>query len=181
MHLLADRQQLTLEVILILDVGSHADNGLLNNRHLGQHCFAQPVGVSGNFTPRNQVLALDLYEVLKLMDGDRAGLFVLGKEAHGHGVFADRRQIDVRTLGPVAQQTVRNLNQNPGTIPYQRVSTHGTAMVQIDENLQTAGHDFMRFAAFDIGHKSYPARVVLVSRIVQTLLLRSAHTRSPLH
>ena len=175
LELLADGQQLALESVLVPNVRPHADDRLADDRHLGQHGGAQSRGVGRHIAPAQQDLALDLQEVLELLDGDVARLLVLRQEAHGHGVAAGVREVDAGLPGPVAQDGVRNLNQNPRAVADEGIRAHRAAVVEIDENLQTAGHDVMRFAALDIGDKSHPARVMLVTRIVQTLLLRSPH------
>ena len=175
LQLLADGQQLALEGVLVPDVRAHADDGLPDHRHLGQDGLAKAVGVHRHVAPAQQDLALDLQEVLELLDGDVARRLVLGQEAHGHGVAPGLGQVDAGLPGPVAQQGVRNLDQNAGAIAHEGVSADGAAMVEINQDLQAAGHDVMRFAPLDVGDKPHPTRVMLVARIVQTLLFRSPH------
>ena len=113
--------------------------------------------------------------MLELLDRNVTRLLVLGQEAHGHRIMASLGKIDRSGVRPVAQQGIGKLDQNPGTVAHKGIGTHGTAVVQVDENLQTAGHDFVRFAPLDVGDKTHTARVMLVARIVQTLLFRSPH------
>jgi len=122
------------------------------------------------------MLALDLQEMLELGNSDFPGFLVLGQETHGHGILAGRRKVDLRILGPVAQKPIGNLNQNPGAVANQRVCAHGAPVIEIDQNLKAAGNHLMGFSALDIGHKPHAARIMLVARIVQTLLFRSAHS-----
>jgi hypothetical protein len=52
-------------------------------------------------------------------------------------------------------------------------------MIEVDQDLQAARHDVVRLAALDIDHESHAARVMLVTRVVQALLLgRLPHPKS---
>ena len=175
LELLADRQQLTLEGVLVANIRTHADDGLADDRHLGEDRGPEARNVGGHVAPTQKDLALDLQEVLELLDGDVARLLVQGQETHGHRIMASLGKVDRGRVRPVTQQGIGNLDQNPGAVSHEGIGTHGTPVVQVDENLQTAGHDFVRFAPLDVGDKTHPARVMLVARIVQTLLLWSPH------
>jgi hypothetical protein len=74
-----------------------------------------------------------------------------------------------------AQQRVGNLDQDAGAVADQRIGPDRAAVIEIDQDLQAGGHDLMRFAAFDIGHKPHPARVMFIARVVKTLPFRSSH------
>ena len=178
LDLLAHGQQLPLMSVLILDGRAAADEGLADHRHGVEHSLADAVQVHRHVAPAQDRLLLDLHEVFELGHGDLARGLIAGQEAHGHGVFAGRRQIDAVVLGPGAIERVGNLNQNPGPVADQRVGAHRAAVVQIDQNLQTRLHDFMRFAAFDIGYKPNAARIMLVTRIIQSLPLWRPHMDS---
>ena len=178
LDLLAHGQQLPLVGVLILDGRAAADEGLADHRHGVEHGLADAVQVHRHVAPAQNRLLLDLHEVFELGHGDLARGVVVRQEAHGHGVFAGRRQIDPVVLGPGAIERVGNLNQNPGPIADQRVGAHRAAVVQIDQNLQTRLHDFMRFAAFDIGYKPNAACIMLVTRIIQSLPLWRPHMDS---
>ena len=81
--------------------------------------------------------------------------------------------------GPVTQQRVRDLNQAAGPVADQGISPDRASVVQIEQNLQPATNDVMRFAAFDIGHKTHSARIMFVTRVVETLAFRTPHTGKP--
>ena len=69
----------------------------------------------------------------------------------------------------MAQQRVRHLDHAAGAVADQRVGADRAAMVEIDEDLQPAADDIVRFSALDVGDKADAARIVLVARIVEAL------------
>ena len=105
--LLADGQQLALERVLVLGVRARGHDRLADQRHAVQHGLAQAGGIGRHVAPAQQLLALDLDEMLELLDHDLARLGFARQEAHGHGIVAGRRQGDAGLLGPVAEQRDR--------------------------------------------------------------------------
>ncbi len=67
----------------------------------------------------------------------------------------------------MAQQRVRDLDQAAGAVADQRIGADRAAMVEIDEDFETAADDVVRFSAFDVGDKTDAARVMLVAGIIQ--------------
>ena len=79
-------------------------------------------------------------------------------------------QGDARACRPIAEQGVWNLDQNARAIAQERISAHGTAMINIHKNLEAAFHGFVRFHAFDIGNKADTTRIMFVARVIKTLI-----------
>jgi hypothetical protein len=52
-------------------------------------------------------------------------------------------------------------------------------MIEVDQDLQTAGHNLMGFASLDIGHEADATGVVLIAGVVQALRNGSAHPGNP--
>ena len=102
-------------------------------------------------------------------------LEILRLEAHCHCVFARPRQIETVLSRPIAQQPVGRLNETSGAIAHQWIGTDRAPVVEVEKNLQGIADEAVRFAAFDIDHKSDAARVVLIPRVVKTLFLRKTH------
>ena len=173
--LLADRQQLALEGVLVGELGAAADDRLRITGMRSSTALPSPVDVGRHVAPAEQRLLLDLDEVLEPLDGEGARLLVLRQEAHGDGVVAGRRQVDARLARPVAQQGVGDLDQAAGAVAHQRVGADGAAVVEIDQDLQALADDVVRLPALDVGHEADAARVVLVARVVKPLFLRQIH------
>jgi len=104
--------------------------------------------------------------VLELADREDLRHRVRGQETHGHGIVAGRRELQAGLFRPVAQQGVGDLDQAAGAVADQRVRPDRAAVVEVQQNLQPATNDVMRFAALNIGHKPYAARIMFVSRVV---------------
>ena len=81
---------------------------------------------------------------------------------------------------PIAQQRIRHLNEAAGPVADQRVGSDGAAMVEIDQDLQTARDDVVRFSPLDVGDETDAARIMLVARVVESLSLGQCH-RYALH
>src|SRR6185437_2884667 len=176
--LLADRKQFALERVLVLDVRRVGDDRLADHWHLRNHGLAEARRIGGHVAPTDQLLALILDEALELLDDDVARLLFRGKEAHRDRVMAGPGQRHAGTLGPIAQQRVRYLDEAAGPVTDQRIGAYGATVVEIYEELQALGDDFMGFFALDAGDESDAARVMLVAGVVQTLFRRRSGHRA---
>ena len=127
-----------------------------------------PVGSTGTSRQAEQLLALDPDEPLHVRDRKGPRLLLHRQEAHRHRVAARRRQHQAALLGPVAQQRVRGLHQAAGAVADQRIGADRAAMVEIDQDLQPAADDVVRFSALDVDDKADAARVMLVAWIVKS-------------
>ena len=76
-----------------------------------------------------------------------------------------------------AQESVRDLDQDAGAVAGTSVSRDRAPVREILEQLERLRDDVAGADAVDVGDKPNPARVVLVSRVVQSLLFR--HRLSP--
>ena len=143
MRLLTDGQKLALKGILILGLLAAHNNGLTDNRHVSQHGGAEHRGVDRHIAPAEQGLAFDADEVLELTRRHFTGFSIARQKTHGHSIVTDGGQGEILPLGPVAQQGIGNLNQAASAITDHRVSAHGAAMVDIDQNLQALFDDIV--------------------------------------
>ena len=62
-------------------------------------------------------------------------LCTLGHEDHADTVGPGLWQGDAQLLGFLAEESIRDLDQNAGTIPGQWICTHGAAMRNVPEDL----------------------------------------------
>ncbi len=108
-------------------------------------------------------------------DSEIPRLGLLRQEAHRHGIMAGLRKTDLVLVRPIAEQKVRGLNQHACPVPDQGIGADGPPVVEIEQNLQRVADEVVRFAAFDIDHKSDTARVMLVPRVIKTLFRRQTH------
>ena len=64
---------------------------------------------------------------------------------------------------------MRNLDENAGAVAGFRVATAGSAVGQVDEDLDTFDDDVVRFVALDVGDEADPTGIVLMMRVIETL------------
>src|SRR5450631_4911058 len=69
-----------------------------------------------------------------------------------------------------AQEFIRHLYQNTGTVPRIWFTTAGAAMIQVDEHGQSLLDDFVGLFALYVDHESDAAGVVFKLWIVEALL-----------
>ena len=96
-------------------------------------------------------------------------LVVLRQKNKAHAVFADVRQLNADTAAGVLQELMRQLHQNAGAVARCRVATAGTAMGEVDQNLERFFDDAVGFLAFQITDEADPTGVVFVGWRVQAL------------
>ncbi|HWA59993.1 MAG TPA: hypothetical protein VG939_01390 [Caulobacteraceae bacterium] len=51
-------------------------------------------------------------------------------------------------------------------------------MIEVDQNLEAAGDDLVRFFPFDIGDETYTARVMFMTRVIKALPRRKIEQNS---
>jgi len=93
----------------------------------------------------------------------------LRQEAHADSVFARLRQGVARSIGPLANQRIGNLDENPRAIAQQRISAHRTAMVELFEDLQRLRNDRVAFLSLDMRNHADAAGVMFVGGVIETL------------
>ena len=131
--------------------------------------------ICGSPQARNGSVVFDGTDITKMPTHLIARRRIAGQEAHSDRIVAGLGQGDARAGCPAAQQRIGYLNQNPGAVAQQGVRAHRAAMIDLEQNLQAALHDFVGSDATNIREEADAARVVLVAGIVQTLVLRIAH------
>jgi hypothetical protein len=67
------------------------------------------------------------------------------------------------------KELVWNLEENAGAVSGFGVAAAGSAVRQVEQDLDSFGYDVVTFMASNVGYESYAAGVPLLRRIVQTL------------
>ena len=155
-------------MVLVADFGAGRDDRLRDIRHRLDDGLAEPGRIDADFAPSKQASApRRATKCSKCRDRDGARHLVHRQKAHRDRVAARRRQFETARPGPIAQQAVRHLDHAAGAVADQRVGPDRAAVVEIDQDLQPAADDIVRFSAFDIRDKADAAGVVLVARIIK--------------
>ena len=175
--LLADRQDLALERVLVADRQAGGDDRLADDRHGFDHGLAEAGQVGRHVAPADHGLAFLGDDLLEVLDGILARVRVARQEAHRDGIAADGGQRLAVRARPIVEQGVGHLDQAAGAVAHQRIGADRAAMVEVLQDLQTLGDDVVRFSAFDVHDEADAARVVLVSGIVKALSHNLLHSQ----
>ena len=87
-------------------------------------------------------------------------------------VVTRRRQVDAEGSTFCCEKLVWYLNEHSGAVAGQWVRTDGTAMGQIDKDLEAVLDDFVRFFGTQVRNKADAAGIMFMCWIVETLLIR---------
>ena len=176
-RLFANHDQLALESVLIGAILAASDDRLLDYGHRIDNGRAQSVQGDGYIAPTDQLLAFFGGKFFELFGDICTGGLVLRHEAHGHTIFARLRKLFALILRPLAQQRVRNLQENSGAITQQRVGSNCTAVINILQNLQRLRNDFVRSFTLNMRDKTDTAGVMFVFRVIQALGRWKSHSK----
>jgi hypothetical protein len=104
----------------------------------------------------------ELFSELKLAD-------VRSREECADAIFSGSREFDADPATSIFEELVRNLDQDPGTIPRVIFTATSTSMVEILKGREAISHELVRLAPLEIGDEADSTGVVLVSRIIKAL------------
>ena len=110
LRLLADREQLAFEGVLICGARATRDDCLTDDGHLLDDRRAEASQIGRHLAPAEQDLAFFGDKALELLADEAACRFVLRQEAQRDRIIARRRQVDARLRGPIAEQRVGDLD-----------------------------------------------------------------------
>jgi len=130
--------------------------------------------IDWHVTPAEEDLALfddDLFEFF--FTGESFAL-VRHKEDNAHGVFACGRELDTLFLAHGAEELVRHLNQDAGTVARLGVAAARAAMLQVFENLDPLLDDLVALRAVHVYDEPNAAGIAFLRRIVHPLCCRIA-------
>src|SRR5208282_5215094 len=106
----------------------------------------------------------------------QAVLALDGQEAHGHAVRAGLRQIHSQLGALVAEEGMRNLNEDAGAVASLRVAAGCATMGEVDEDLEALADNLVTLLALDVRDQPHAAGIVFIARMIEALRLRWAET-----
>ena len=169
---LIDQIQLTVEGILIKPGVARLQ------KQLAHHRLSRPGGIpQGTVIGRHIAPADDLHpffsnDPLHDMTGTVA-LGCLGRgEQHRNTVFTRLRQTYAQRGTDLAQEGVRHLQQDTGSVTGIMFAANSAAVVKVGQNGQCLLHNIVRLFPFDVCHKTNTTGIVLKRGIVEALFFR---------
>ena len=144
-----------LEALFIQAVGA-ADEELLDIWLGGAGFAANGIAVHGGVAPAEDLEALFGRDALEDAFALQTAVLVNGKEDHSHAVCARLRQLNAEFAALAREEDVRNLNQNSGAIARLRIAACGSAMGEVDEDLETLADDVVALFASMLATRPIP-------------------------
>ena len=168
----ANHVEFSLKRILHNHVVAASNEDLSNEGLLGAHGRRHGhVFVDGHIPPAQDHLArVDDGALHFLLTGLFGGL-LFGQKDHAHAILPHCGQAHALTGHVFAVQGVGQLNQNASTIAHQFISTHGTTVVQVFQDLQGLGDHGVALHPLDVRHKTHATSIVLLTGVIQTRLI----------
>ena len=169
---LADHVQLALQRVGVHVARAAADEHLPDHRLDLLGALGESRVAGRNVAPAEHDLPLGVDRALDLLLAGHARRRLLRQEHHADAVLTDRGQRDAELAARPAQEGVRHLHEDPGTVALQRIGPGRTAVREVLEDRQALADDRVRLAALDVGHEAQSAGVVLVGGAVEALAAR---------
>jgi len=94
------------------------------------------------------------------------------QEYHAHPVFARGGQGKTQPGALGFEESVGYLDQNSSAITCSGIAAAGASVCQVEQDFDPFDNNVVAFCPGNIRNKSYPASVVLVTRIVEALRCR---------
>ena len=163
---LADDVELALERIGDHDPCSPANEHLPDDWLDATDRIPQAGVVPRNIPPAEQYLSLILDGAFDLVFTSQAGRRLLWKEDHSDAVLAHGRQGDAGPGHFLAEEGIRNLNQDSRPVASLGVGTHSTPMGEIPQNLQPLLDYGMALGALDMGYETHATGVMFIGWVV---------------
>ena len=145
------------------------DEQLAEDRCGGDRAGAQAAVVGRDVAPAKDALAFLADDALD--DGLHLGARRLGLgQEHETGAVGTRgRELEAQRRRFPAEEAIRHLNQDAGTVAGVRLAAAGPAMLQVDQDLEGLADDRVGAEASRVDNEPDAAGVVLVPGVVEAL------------
>ena len=171
---LADEIEAALELLLVLHRLRPADEELPVHRLHRLHHLGQAAVVDRHRAPAEELQALLADDAHPHALAVRAQTLVLRHEEMADGIVAGLGQLDAERPALLAQELVRDLDEDAGAVAGDRVGADGTAVLEVLEDGERVLDQLVRFLALEVGDEADAARVVLAARIEEPARARTS-------
>ena len=175
---LADHVELPLEIEIGGDVCSAADEDLAHERLAGDGGVAEGLVIRRHRAPAEEELPFGLDDLLEDFFHLAADGAVPREIDETGAVLAGFGERDARGLGNFGEKFVRHLDEDARAVTSIGLAASGTTVVEVGENLECVGDDFVRFPSLHIDNEADPAGIVFERGIVEALFSRGTSGRS---
>ena len=166
---LSDNEELSLEILLVLDALAAADKDLPHHRLGFPRQRADDFVVDGQVAPAQQQLALLPDDVLEQGDTPPARFGILRKKNQARAIFLNAGQLDADLAALAREKIVRHLHEDARAVSGLFVAPARAAVREVDEDLQGLVNDIVGFCALQVADEAHAAGVALVARVIKPL------------
>ena len=166
---LAQDVELAFELISADRRVGFANEDLTMERLNGDRWFRQARVVGRDITPTKKLQAFLGTASLKLSFAFAPKTLVAWHENVRHSIFTRFRKFDAQFGTLLLEECMRDLQQQACTVTGKGVGTYGTAVGEVDEDLQGILDNLVRFLCAEIRDETNAAGIVLIARVVETL------------
>ena len=99
----------------------------------------------------------------------QAFVFLHWQECHADAVGAGGREFEAQVTALAQKELMWDLEENAGAVSGFGVAATGSAMGQVEQDLNSLVYDVVTFVAANISYEADAAGVMLLRRVVQTL------------
>ena len=150
---------------------AHPDDDLLEVGHAGQGDGAEFRRIGRHVAPAEDLGAFGFDNAFDGFDAAIGDLCVGRHEENAHAIGAGLGELEAELGGPVLEEAMRHLEQEPRAIAGLLVAAHGAAMLEVNEDGGGVADDFVVGFGVEPGNESHAAAVMFVARMVEPLWL----------
>jgi hypothetical protein len=145
------------------------DEHLRDDRARRARRFTDRSIVDRQCTPAEHLEVLFAGDLLDQLSKTFALVLRVRQEDEPGAVFPGRRQGDAERRRDLSEEAIGNLDEDAGAVTGVGLAAARAAVQQVDQHLQPLLDDAVRAPSLDVDDEADTARVVLVTRIVQTM------------
>src|SRR3984893_11030937 len=153
---LAQNKKPPLEHGLVLDMRAALDKNLAAYRFSRPDARAKTRRIDRRVAPTESDLSLRGNHFVNNVFDDPAALPIARQEQRADGIFARRRQDETELGCLLGEKAMRDLNQHAAAIARLGVGADRAAMIEIAQNLEAHGDNFVRPASAQVRDETEP-------------------------
>lgn len=151
--------------------GGGGDEDLFDVGLGGTREASDGVGVDGGIAPAEDLEVFLAGDAFEDTFAAQTGVGLDGEEDHSDAVFARSGEGEAEAGALLEEELVGDLDGDAGSVARARIAAAGSAVGEVDEDLNTLLDDVVGRDALEIGDKAHATGIFFMSGVIQALLL----------